>query len=382
MKFIFVIAALVVDQIAHSLCDESSVILFTLNSFYNNSDIQTNNAFGIYRTVTSLTNCIGAWVIGTAIDKCTKLSTPLMLSILGTSIGYASMSFAKNATSFIALVAFANLFGSVDPIISKIVNQLDMDTGIKASVFSISHATSAFATVIVPPIGAYVSMHWFLQAPFLLMAVLSSSLLVIFCLYTLTYKSETYHTIKNISDAADEKMPIFKRIIARECLTFAAKCNNTTFLIILKDIYGYDMYACALYMSLSGFICGIMSLISCKLLLYVPTELAVKYTPLFMICACACRTLFQLKYMLLFSIFFDCVCGTIYYPAFDAIFFSTISSSTVGKWSAILQTISLFINSLSPLLIVNYFHSINPQLPFIVGICFACLSFLIHQLPQ
>lgn len=76
--YIFVLITLLIDQLSHSLCDESSVIIFTLSRLTNANE---TSSFSLYRSLTSLTGCIGSWISGVCIDRWNDIAKPLISNI-------------------------------------------------------------------------------------------------------------------------------------------------------------------------------------------------------------------------------------------------------------------------------------------------------------
>ena len=82
------VAAIVVDELAHSLCDVSSVVIFVLDDLV---DGDSTYLFGWYRSLTAFAACVGGWVSGWCVDRCDDVELALILSVLGTALGYGGM---------------------------------------------------------------------------------------------------------------------------------------------------------------------------------------------------------------------------------------------------------------------------------------------------
>lgn len=385
----FLIATLLVEQVSHSLCDESSVIVFTLDDLSVRND--TAATFGLFRTSTSIANCIGSWVTGTCIDRCRKPTVPLLFSMLGTTIGYTSMLMATTTNSFVFLVAAARLFGGTGPIVGRVVADMAANSQQKASVLSLTHTSSALATFLVPPLGALLMDKAFPRAPFLLVACTSGVLLVIFCLHVLCsacgvdekqpLRDEEVEASKDDTEVAEEAASretiahIGRRIVSRECLTFAGQCNNMTMLLVLKDEYEFDVYRCALVMSFLGLACAVTSVASSVALRHLNLERVVRRAPLLMAASCALRLSFLTSLpAFIASIVLDCVSGTFYYPAFDAILLTSLSRDRIGRTMACLDTCGLLVRMASPWIVINIMYATSHTLSYAVGVACACVA--------
>ena len=383
---VFLILAIVVDEFAHSLCDESSVVLFVLQQLTNTTDVSA--VFGLYRTSTSITGCLGTWITGLVIDRTPHVMGALFFSMFGTAVAYTSMLSARDASTFIALVSVSNIFGSTGPITGRVVRDMTTPTSSKAAMFSLLNSISGFSNFLVPPLGAFIATQWFLKGPFLCMAILCACLCTSLLLHRLCAQHRWKKLIETETDTklTDETMhtdpPRQWRVylVSRWCLSCAAMSNNLTLLLIMTQDYGFTMYQCSFVISAQGLLCAITSLVSAKLLLRCNTERVLQYGPFLMLVSCGMRAIaYTNLYVLLVSILFDCMCGTLYFPAFDAVVISSIPREYIGRVSAFMETIGMIIRTLSPLLVINYLHTVDHRLPFLVASAEASIACLLAQ---
>ena len=169
-------------------------------------------------------------------------------------------------------------------------------------------------------------------------------------------------------------------LVARWFLVIGAQSNNITLLLLLKNDYGYDIYYCAYAMSFIGFVCGITSLISAKLVLILDLHYVVRYGALIMFTSCLLRAVaYDVIPILALSVVLDCICGTLYFPAFDAIFISSLPQKYIGRVMAMMDTMSLCVSIVIPLVMVDILHPISHRLPFWVGSICSFTSWCIHH---
>jgi hypothetical protein len=90
------------------------------------------------------------------------------------------------------------------------------------------------------------------------------------------------------------------------------------------------------------------------------------------------NTTFSLTRFVL-SVSFDCVCGTVYFPAFDASILSKIPTLYVGRAMAFLNTVGLVLGILSPIVVINGLYSVDHELPYVFGVVFSCMSTAVQR---
>ena len=139
-------------------------------------------------------------------------------------------------------------------------------------------------------------------------------------------------------DKTDDDEPglscVCLRFTSRLLLTFAAQCNNATMLVVLKNDLHLDMFASSMVMSFTGLLCGITSLVSAEIMRrdWITPYATIVHAPVLMVFSCVVRAMFlKTRTGLALSILLDCLCGTWYYPAFDAVLVSTSRPDRVGR---------------------------------------------------
>ena len=81
MIYNLLISSVFLDNIGHSLCEESSILLFLITSMGGNAwDI------GILKSSRSFSGSIGSWITGIIVDK-GYLEYALFFSTIGTTTG-------------------------------------------------------------------------------------------------------------------------------------------------------------------------------------------------------------------------------------------------------------------------------------------------------
>ena len=389
------IATVVAEEFAHALCDTSSLVLLALDGL---TDGHAERVFGVYRSLNALAGCVGGWVSGSCIDYTGDVTLALSLSVLGTALGYAGMFASTTVAQFLFTTAFAMTLGSTAPIFARIVSDFPDGTSTRASCLSSMHAIGGFSTFLVPPLGVLMSSALFPRAPFLAMACACGALFLLSLRYRLRTRAyvtrqrsravshaEALLPVATESDTSQPLSAVWYRFVARCLLTFAAQCNNTAVLLVLKDDFGFNVFESSYAMSLSGLVCGLTSLLASAVFTkgWVQPEVVVRHGAMLMVGSCLARGLslsypsYQLA-LFVSSILLDCACGTSYFPAFDAVLVSTVHKGRVGRVVAFVETCGVAVSITSPWVIVNVLYAHAHTSPFWVGVACATSAWMVE----
>lgn len=130
-------------------------------------------------------------------------------------------------------------------------------------------------------------------------------------------------------------------------------------------------------MSFIGLIYGIISLLSSKLVLIINLKYIIYYSPLIMLMSSLLRAkAYDVLSLLAISVILDCICGTMYFPAFDSLFITKIPQKYIGR---IMDTVNMIISIVIPIFVINILHSISHRLPFWISTIFSITSWYIHH---
>ena len=257
------------------------------------------------------------------------------------------------------------------------------------------HFISAFAAATVPVFGAYIAESFTIRTPFLVMCIPTSLLSISMLIYILNTCKRKYHGIDNEVAIKNEEIT-FKELISKFDKSFillfmskylcvlGAQFNNISLQLFLKEEYNLGIKECAIILTVFGAVCTISSLAATKLLLYIDHDFILRYFQLFMAISCILKfimnkNLYFSFICFVFSVSFDCICGTMYFPVFDAFILSKIPKEYVGRTMAFMSCIGLIIGITSPIIVISGFYNINRKLPYIFGFMFSCLSSIVYK---